>query len=111
MLLTNLALDDLRSIMMVQLTRFPGCERERLGLASSAAFWIASPTVLSSPYVMLTVAAARLRTANALIRGGGMRSEGPPMSKFCTDLIREARSVSRFSSSKTMRVSPHLAAS
>lgn len=41
---------------------------------------------------MLTSAAAFFRTANALMRGWGMRSASPPMSKFCTELQRFVRS-------------------
>ena len=36
---------------------------------------------------MFAMEAAFLRIPNALIRGGGRRSVGPPMSKFCNDLI------------------------
>lgn len=32
------------------------------------------------------MAAAFLSVANALIKGGGRRSEGPPISKFCKEL-------------------------
>lgn len=41
---------------------------------------------------MLTSAAARLRTAKALMRGSGMRSASPPMSKFWTELCVESQS-------------------
>jgi hypothetical protein len=57
-------------------------------LASSAACWIASLTVLSSPYLALTLAAAFLRTPNAFMSGSGILSCSPPMSKFWSDLVR-----------------------
>ena len=40
---------------------------------------------------MLTSAAARLRTAKALMSGSGMRSASPPMSKFWTELCAESQ--------------------
>ena len=54
---------------------------------SSAAFWIASPTFGSNPYEILAIDAAFFKIPKALISGGGNRSVGPPMSKFCRDLI------------------------
>lgn len=59
------------------------CERER---TSSAAWQMALPTFSFSPYVMLTVAAAFLRTPNAWMSGSGIRSCSPPISKFWRDL-------------------------
>lgn len=57
-----------------------------MGRTSSAASWIAFPTFGSMPYPTLTIDAAFFSTPNALMRGSGRRSEGPPMSKFCNDL-------------------------
>ena len=62
---------------------------------SSAACWMAWPTLGSSPYPTLTTDAAFLSTPNALISGGGKRSVGPPMSKFCRDLHAGRGCVSR----------------
>lgn len=62
-------------------------EKDGEQATSSAAFWIASPMVLSMPYVMLTSAAAFFNTPKALIKGTGILSVGPPISKFCTDLL------------------------
>src|SRR5882762_7506049 len=42
----------------------------------------------SRPYSALTIEAAFFSTPKALIRGGGSRSVGPPISKFCIELQR-----------------------
>lgn len=49
-------------------------------ITSSAAFRMWSATFGSRPYVSLIVAAAFLRTPNALMRGWGIRSATPPTS-------------------------------
>lgn len=58
---------------------------------SSAACWIAALIFGSRPYVALTMADAFFSTPSALMSGGGNRSVGPPMSKFCRDLRRRVR--------------------
>ena len=42
----------------------------------------------SNPYPTFTIEAAFFKIPKALIKGGGRRSVGPPISKFCKDLGR-----------------------
>jgi len=54
---------------------------------SSAAWLIAFPILGSRPYVMFTCAADFFKTPKAFMSGGGRRSVGPPISKFCSELL------------------------
>ena len=76
-------------------------------LTSSAACCIAPAILGSKPYSVLTLAAAFLMMPKALMRGGGRRSVGPPISKFWRDLPTDHLSRPHFASSPLTSESEH----